>query len=448
MKVLMLTLGTRGDVQPYVALALELEKNGHEAVLAAPEMFGSFVAGHGVRFAALDDGPMRVVGTAGGREAMEGGVLARVALIRQLPRMFDVLFEDAWAVASEGEGAGADVVVHNGQVLAGQHVAEALGVPAILALPIPMYVPTGEFPWPGQSLPAGLPAAINRATFLGMKSASLAFGRAVDRWRKRTLGLPRRRGRHDPLLRPDGGPAPVLHAFSPRVVPPPADWPPTIATTGYWFLSPGASKAATVGDAADALAASGAKAGTLPSGLADFLGAGDPPVFVGFGSMAGSDPKRTASVVAEAARQARVRAVLATGWGGLDVGGPTEDVFVVGEVPYERLFPRVAAVVHHGGAGTTGTAVASGRPQVVCPFVADQPFWARRMHLLGVAPLAPPPVPQRGLTTEKLADALRRAVGDREIAKKSEELGRHVRAERGTAGAVDALEEIRSRDPG
>jgi len=421
----MLTLGTRGDVQPYVALALELERSGHEAVLAAPEMFGSFVKGHGVRFAALDDGPMRVVGTTGGREAMEGGVRARVALIRRLPKMFDALFEDAWAVASKGEGAGAGMVVHNGQVVCGQHVAEALGVPAVLALPIPMYVPTGEFPWPGQSLPAGLPAAVNRATFLGMKAASLAFGRAVDRWRERTLGLPRRRGRHDPLLRPDGGPAPVLHAFSPRVVPPPADWPPTVETTGYWFLpSDGGSDA---------------DGGALPEGLVDFLEAGNPPVFVGFGSMAGSDPKRTAGVVEEAVRRAGVRAVLATGWGGLDVGGPTEDVFVVGGVPYDRLFPRVAAVVHHGGAGTTGTAVVAGRPQVVCPFVADQPFWARRMHLLGVAP---PPVPQRGLTTEKLADALRRAVGDREIAKKSEELGRHVRAERGTAEAVDALREI------
>jgi sterol 3beta-glucosyltransferase len=435
MKVLMVTLGTRGDVQPFVALALELEKAGHEAVLAAPEMFGAFVTGNGVTFAALDDGPMRLVGTSGAREAMEGGALARVALARQLPKLFGALFEDAWAVASEGEGAGADVVVHNGQVLAGQHVAEALGVPAVLALPIPMYVPTREFPWPGQSLPAGLPAAVNRATYLGMKAASLAFGRAVDAWRERTLGLPRRRGRHDPLLRPDGGPAPVLHAFSPRVVPPPSDWPRTVTTTGYWFLP----------SETDASARTEASAGTLPEGLADFLEAGEPPVFVGFGSMAGRNPERTAGAVAEAVRQAGVRAVLAAGWGGLDASGLPGEIFVVDEVPYERLFPRVAAVVHHGGAGTTGTAAASGRPQVVCPFVADQPFWARRMHDLGVAPA---PIPQRQLTVEGLAGALRRAVDKPELRESAEELGRLVRAERGATVAVGALKKISVHAPG
>ena len=286
MKVLMLTLGTRGDIQPYVALALELGKAGHKAVLAAPEMFGAFVTGYGVEFAALDDGPMRLIDTSGVREAMEGGARARVALVRQMPKLFGALFEDAWAVASEGAGAGADVVVHNGQVLASQHVAEKLGVPAVLGLPTPMYVPTRAFPWPGQSLPVRLPAAMNRITFLGMKAASLAFGRTVDAWRQRTLGLPRRRGRHDPLRRPDGGPAPVLHAFSPHVLPPPSDWPRTATSTGYWFLpsEAGAEADAATVDAAHASARTEASAGTLPGGLADFLEAGEPAVFVGFGS--------------------------------------------------------------------------------------------------------------------------------------------------------------------
>ena len=432
MKVLMLTLGTRGDVQPFVALALELGKAGHEAVLAAPGMFEAFVTGHGVAFAHLDDGPMRLMDTSGVREAMESGVWARVALARQLPKLFGGLLEDAWAVASEGAGAGAGVVVHNGQVLAGQHVAEKLGVPAVLASPIPMYVPTREFPWPGQSLPTRLPAAMNRVTFLGMKAASLAFGRTVDAWRQRTLELPRRRGRHDPLLRPDGGPAPVLHAFSPRVVPPPSDWPQTVATTGYWFLP------------SDADARTEASAGTLPDALADFLDAGEPPVFVGFGSMAGRDPKGTAALIAKAVRRARVRAVLATGWGGLEAGGLPDEIWVVDEVPYGRLFQRVAAVVHHGGAGTTGTAVASGRPQVVCPFVADQPFWARRMHDLGVAPA---PIPQRELTAEGLSWALRRAIDGPDLQARAEDLGRLVRAERGAAEAVDALERIRAHAP-
>ncbi len=264
----MLTLGTRGDVQPYVALALELGKAGHEAVLAAPEMFEAFVTGHGVAFAALDDGPMRLMDTSGVREAMEGGVWARVALARQLPKLFGGLLEDAWAVASGGGRRGGRGGPQRPGPRRPARVAEKLRVPTVLASPIPMYVPTRQFPWPGQSLPARLPAPMNRITFVGMKAASLAFGCTVDAWRQRTLGLPRRRGRHDdPLLRPDGGPAPVLHAFSPRVLPPPSDWPRTVTTTGYWFLPPetGAS------------ARTEASGGSLPDGLADFLGAGEPP---------------------------------------------------------------------------------------------------------------------------------------------------------------------------
>jgi sterol 3beta-glucosyltransferase len=287
---------------------------------------------------------------------------------------------------------------------------------------------------------------MNRFTFLGMKVVSLIFARSLDAWRERTLGLPRRRGRHDPLCRPDGGPAPVLYAISPHVLLPPSDWPPTVTTTGYWFLSSeaGADGNAAKGDVTDASGETEANGGLLPEGLPDFLETGEAPVFVGFGSMAGRDPKRTAAIVAEAIQRTGMRAVLATGWGGLDADGLPDEVFVVNEVPYEWLFPRVAAVVHHGGAGTTGTAAASGRPQVVCSFVADQPFWARRMHVLGVASL---PIPQRKLTAESLASALRRAVGDTEMARKAEVLGRLVRAERGTAVAVDALEEIYSHTP-
>ena len=221
---------------------------------------------------------------------------------------------------------------------------------------LPMYVPTKEFPWPGVGMPFWLPAAANRATFLGMKAPAAIFGRVVDRWRQDTLGLPRFCGRHDPLRRPDNGQAPVLHAFSPSVLPPPADWPDSVHTTGYWVLPPSDE--------------------ALPPQVEDFLAAGDPPVFVGFGSMSGRDPARTTDLVLDAARRAGTRLVIGAGWGGLDRGVSGDGVLVVEDVDYQRLFPRAAAVVHQGGAGTTGTAFASGRPQVVCPFVADQPFWA------------------------------------------------------------------------
>lgn len=419
MKVLIMTLGTRGDVQPFVALARGLLAAGHEVVLAAPHRFAGFVKGHGVPFAGVDDGPMRLMEDPALAAVLEGGMRARLRQVRIMPAMFSQVLADCWAVASQEAGAGADVVVHNGQVLAGQHVAEKLGIPAVLALPTPVYVPTREFPWPGVGLPTWLPAVANRATFLGMTAPAAIFGRVVDRWREDTLGLPRRRGRHDPLRRPDNGQAPVLHAFSSAVLNPPVDWPDSVHTTGYWFLPPSDE--------------------ALPPRVEDFLRAGDPPVFAGFGSMLGSDPARSTALVLEAVRRAGTRLVIGAGWGGLDSSVEGRDVLAVEDVDYRVLFPRMAAVVHHGGPGTTGTAFASGRPQVVCPFVADQPFWARLAHSRGVAPT---PQPQRHLTEAGLAAAITSAATDPDMARSAEELGRRVRAEDGVSAAVATLERI------
>jgi sterol 3beta-glucosyltransferase len=422
MKVLVLTLGTRGDVQPFVALAQELGRRGHQVVVAAPERFADLVSSRGVIFQGVDDGPLRVLDSSSAAgEVAAGGLRAKAALMRRLPAMFTRVLDDCWQVASTGLGVGADVVVHNGQIMAGQHVAEKLGVPAVLALPMPMYVPTGQFPWPGQHFPAWLPPRMNRLTYAGMKVPAVVFGRTVDRWRA-GLGLPRRRGRHDPLRRPDGGPVPVLHAVSPAVLPRPVDWPATARVTGYWFADP-PPVAEPVEPGLDAL---------MPAG------SDQPLVFVGFGSMAGPDPRAATQEVVQALRMAGVRGVLAGGWGGLGEAAAPE-LFLAGEVRHEVVFPRTAVIVHHGGAGTTAAAVRAGRPQVVCPFVGDQPFWGRRMHQLGVAP---EPVDQRRLSAPRLAAAIREAIDDPAMISAARRLGDQVRAENGVATAVDVLEQV------
>lgn len=414
MLALILAFGTRGDVQPFVALARGLRGRGHDVVLAAPARFAGLAAEHGIALSVVDDGPLALMdGVAGA--AVTGGVREKVALARAMPASFGPVLADCAALAS-GAGAGADVVVHNGQIIGAPHVAERLGVPAVLALTVPLYVPTAEFAWPGADLPARLPGPLNRMSYLGMRGPAAMFGSTVDRWRDDELGLPRRRGRHDPLRTPDGGRSPVLNLVSRHVVAPPADWPPSVTTTGYWFLP---------------------AAGGLPPAVTAFLAAGPPPVFVGFGSMAGDDPARTTRTVLDAVAAAGVRAVLATGWGGLDPSGLPGGVLAVEQVPHDLLLPHVAAVVHHGGAGTTAAAAAAGVPQVVCPFVADQPFWARRVQALGVGPA---PLPQRRLDAAGLAAALRRAVGDARMRATARELGTRISAEDGVGAGVAALE--------
>ncbi|WP_440066740.1 glycosyltransferase [Streptosporangium sp. OZ121] len=418
MKVLILTHGTRGDVQPYAALALALRQAGHHAVLAAPAASASLAEPHGLPFAPVHDGPNTLIDDPQIRRAIESnyrgmaGKKIALQVMRASKPLMARVFTDMVTVAQEG----ADLVVY-GPSVPGHRIAEALGVPAVAALLQPVWVPTASFANP--MIPLPLPRALNRASYLPFRLMLRSFGAVADT----TLDLPRRRGRHDFLRRPDGGPATVLHGFSRHLLPSGAEYPPQVHTTGFWFL-PAAST------------------WTPPPDLAAFLAAGAPPVYIGFGSMAGTDPRRIGRVVTDAIALTGTRAVLVSGWGGIAVDDPPalpEEVFLLDEAPHDWLFPRMAAIVHHGGSGTTGAALASGRPQVICPFVADQPFWAARAHAAGVAPA---PLPQRHLTAEGLAAAIRRAVGEEAMARQADRLAEAIRDEDGTKAAIAILESL------
>jgi sterol 3beta-glucosyltransferase len=201
------------------------------------------------------------------------------------------------------------------------------------------------------------------------------------------------------------------------LIPQPVDWDNSTEVTGTWFLEK-------------------PKDWQAPDELVDFLGAGAPPVFVGFGSIAGTAPETTTAVVLEALRLCRQRAVIVSGWGGLPALRAADKVRFIESVPYDWLFPRVAAVVHHGGAGSTAEGLRAGKPTVVCPFFGDQPFWGRRVQKLGVGPR---PVAQRGLTAKALAEAIHAAVTDDGVRQRAAVLGEKIRAERGVERAVELI---------
>lgn len=419
MKVLIFTLGTRGDVQPFIALAQGLQQKGHNVVVAAPHRFGDFIKSHGVTFAGVDEGPMRIMDGSDAGAIIEGGLKARLKQAKTMPAMFKQTLEDCWDIASKGAGRNADIIIHNGQILAGQHIAEVLHVPAVLALPLPMYVPTKEFAWAGSAMPTHLPGFLNKLTYLGMKGPEIMFGKVVEQWRQETLHLPKRKDSLNPMVTPDGHHATVLHAFSPSVIPPAKDWPKEVITTGYWNLQENPTP--------------------LPEETTAFIAAGDAPIFVGFGSMLGKNPERITQVVVEAAKRTGKRLVIGAGWGGLSVDDSSQDtVHVVRDVDYSSLFPQMAAIVHHGGAGTTGTAFASGRPQIICPFVGDQPFWAHRAYLLGVAPK---PLPQQKLTADALAKAIMQTA-DSGMQDNARQLKNKLEGEHGVEKAVLTLEKL------
>ncbi|GAA1748428.1 nucleotide disphospho-sugar-binding domain-containing protein [Streptomonospora arabica] len=422
MRVLIVNHGTRGDVQPFAALARALRDAGHEPLLAAAESSAALAADHGLAFAPLDDGPVRMLedkelvadtGDSGRRGGRLREARAMVRIVRRAKAdMVRVL--DDMAAAADGF-RGADVVVH-GMGYPGHHIAEYLQVPSVPVALQPFWVPTAAFPNP--MLPVPVPRALNRASHRTNALVLSAYNGTVDAWRAGRLGLPRRRGRHDALRRPDGTPAPLLQAFSRHLVPDPADYPGWVHTTGYWFLPAAADW-------------------TPPERLTAFLEAGEPPLFAGFGSMPGSDPARLGREVVAAVRRTGARAVLATGWGGLADVAEADDVLVVGEVPHDWVFPRVSAVVHAGGAGAVGAALAAGRPQIVCPFHREQRFWADRVHAAG---LGPEPLSAAKITAGGLAERIRRAADDGAAARRARETGALVRAEDGTAAAVALVE--------
>ena len=414
MEVALVTAGSRGDVEPYLALGEALAERGHAVRLLAPAGFEALFEGSPVRYRPVGLDPRTAIGAdALARIFHAGGRGLR--FVRELIRAY----EEATPAFLEGisrELKGAELVVFGSLGMAAWHWAEARGVPAVAAFLQPL-LPTRAFPAPIGPWPRALSrfGAFNRLTYwIASLLAWQLVRRSSGRYRRR-LGL-KPLGLLGPLPRMLRSGVPVLFGFSEAVVPRLPDWPERFAITGYWRRS--------------------ARDFRPPEALVRFLEAGGPVVYVGFGSMRPPDPGAFFAEIRRALKLAGVRAVLARGWAGAPVEAG-DDLFVLDEIPHAWLFPRVAAAVHHGGAGTSAAVFASGVPGVWVPFIADQFFWAERARALGVAPLS---VPARRLDARALAAAIRAALepGPRAAARA---LAERLSKEDGAARAAAVLEE-------
>jgi len=406
MRIVILTAGSRGDVQPFVALGRGLKADGHEVTLATARTFEKFITDNGLQFGYLNDDLLKLKDTSEGHQALEGGG-NKLALIKKVKPMLRQMLDDAWNACQHAEA-----IIYHPKALGGYHIAEKLNIPAFMSIPLPIYTPTREFPVPILSPNIRLGGWFNRMSFAVMKLVSAPYAGMINDWREQSLGLPRRR--FDELTRPDGKPIPVLYSYSSHVVSRPVDWPEWVYATGYWFLDDRTNW-------------------QPPADLVRFLDAGSPPVYVGFGSMAGTNPQAKAKIVIDALVQSKQRGVIATGWGGLQATKLPENVFVIEEAPHEWLFPHMGAVVHHGGAGTTAATLRAGKPSIICPFIADQPFWGQRVYDLGVGTK---PIPQKSLTASLLSDAICSALNDSQMRQRADSLGVNIRAEDGVGNAL------------
>ncbi|MFF3917949.1 glycosyltransferase [Streptomyces sp. NPDC001852] len=407
-----MTAGSRGDVAPYTGLGHRLALAGHEVTLVTHARFEPLVAGSGVRFHALPVDPRAELESPRGRglhrSASGAGKLLRVVDLAR--RLVGRMTEDLLTAARDAEV----LLLSASLAPLGHAIAEGLRMPSLGVYLQPLAA-TGEF------APAVLGgghwgAAANRLCGHGVSVAvEHVFSAAVPGVRAR-LGLPlmrtgtARRARERRLW-------PVYHGFSPLVVPRPRDWRTGLSVSGYWW--PYDTEA------------------QLPGPVREFLDAGPAPVFVGLGSATVPDPARLSAQVVAALRRAGLRGVVQRGWGGLAAAG--DDMLTIDDVPHALLFPRMAAVVHHAGAGTTAAGLRAGAPAVPVPVQFDAGFWSGRLVALGVAPDV---VPLRRLTVETLSAALVRATREPQYRDRARRLGARVRDEDGAAPVLAALDRL------
>ncbi len=420
MHITIITLGSRGDVQPCVALGLGLKQAGYQVRIATYDLFADLVNRCSLEFASVHGDPRQIIEGESGQKLLESN---------QNPVKWARNLQDL--IAAEGVEKtladivkacqGVDAILYTIFGIAGHHVAEMLDVPSMAVFLQPASR-TREFPcflFPAFSLGGGY----NRWTYRVLEEVYWQMMRLpTNRWRRESLKLEPLPfwGMHDILYQKR---VPWLYGFSQFVVPRPHDWPDWHHITGYWFLD-------------------GVNDWSPPTGLVDFLASGPKPVCVGFGSMSGRVTRRLSNLAIEAITMSKQRAVLLGGWAQAHKRDLPDHIYAIESAPHDWLFPRMAAVVHHGGAGTTAAGLRAGVPSVVTPFNIDQPYWGRRVHALGAGPK---PVLCARATTKRLADTIIQAVTDPSIKRQAIDLGKKIRAEDGAAKAVEIVNQYVSR---
>ncbi|MGB7480560.1 MAG: glycosyltransferase [Burkholderiaceae bacterium] len=399
MKLLILTYGTEGDTRPLAALGHELVSFGHDVHLLGDARTLGSAEELGLANSALS-GDIRQLFSTWSSQGPKGTAKALVQLTNANTR--------AWTVETLAAAAGCGAILTSGLAgFIGLSVAERLGIPAIGTGMIPL-TPSRDFPSP--FLPPGLvPRWLNYASLrLTNQLVWLAFRKSLNEARQAVLGLAARQelpNEHS-----------MLYGISPTILPQPADWPLHARVCGQWQTPAGDF--------------------TPPPELADFLHAGPPPVYIGFGSMAGIDGPLLAKTLVTAL--AGRRALFYPGWSGMDDIELPDNILRIGTTPHSWLFPRTTAVIHHGGSGTTHSATRAGKPSVVIPFAGDQAFWAERLHRLGIAPSA--------LNGAKLdVGSLRKAISFVErfdVQQRAAELGGQMEQENGLVTAMKEIEKL------
>ncbi len=408
MKIAILTYGSRGDVQPFLPLSVKLISRGHSVKLAAPSRFKNLVEGYGINFVPLPGDPSTAILRIND---------ARNNIFKMMREGFRHALEVGADVFQQSAEAcrDSDLIIHAfSHTVDGHTRAREMRVPDVHVQTFPMYASTGDYP--SVVLPDLKIRALNYFTHVaGIKIMwwlSLFGFRQISR----RAGLPKRR-LYFPFdktsLRP---PTLMLCAWSPSLLPPSREWSANVHVTGYFFFEETESYQPS-------------------TELQNFLDAGDPPVCVSFGSMVNRNAEKIDKIIRESLAKTGQRGIILSGWGGAHKSS-SSNILYLESAPHDWLLPRCNMLIHHGGAGTVAAGLRAGIPQVVVPFMTDQPFWARRVHAVGAAPN---PILVKHLSVERLTQAIIEASGDN-IRQHAHVLGQSINKEDGVMRAIELIE--------
>ncbi|GAB1524076.1 hypothetical protein RhiTH_007228 [Rhizoctonia solani] len=447
MNVNIMIVGSRGDVQPYLALGKQLRRHGHTVRLTTHETFRQSVKDAGLRFFNIGGNPhelmsymVRNPGLMPGFESLTNGDITRKQMM--VAEMLERCWRSCYEPDDATEGSlsfAADAIISNPPTFAHIHCAEALGIPLLMSFTMP-WCPTTAFPHPLVNVRSSQaePRITNYLTY-GLADAMTwqGLGHTINKFRRKRLGLPSLSVLSGSGIIERCG-VPWTYCMSPALVPKPQDW---VNHIGLYHLFSGGLWV-NRGHATDVVGfyfLDLATEYTPPDDLIKFLDAGEPPIYIGFGSIVVENPVEVTKIVLSAITESGVRAVISAGWGSLDNAtlqdARNPNIFILGNVPHDWLFERVSAVVHHGGAGTAAIGLRCGKPTIVVPFFGDQPWWGDQVHARGAGPA---PIPHKKLTTPALVGAIKSALSD-ETKAAAQRVGEMIRAENGVKNGVDSF---------
>ncbi len=421
MRIAIIAFGSRGDVQPHIALGTRLQNAGHEVRVVTHTLFEAQVRRLGLDFAPVIGDPEAIVSHEAGQKWLGSGNNF-LLFFQRFSRIAEPLLQQAMLDCWQGS-QGAELIVSSPLAIGtASSIAEKLRIPYWIGAGQPL-TPTTAFAipfFPTSPLPTPwFRHHYNHFTYgLSARLFWQLLGPIINRARHTVLQLPSlpKHWLYGELAHQRFS---MLYYYSPSVLPPPSDWHNNSHITGYWFLDDHA-------------------AWQPPSALLNFLETGPPPVYIGFGSMQTRNPVHITETVLQALVLAGQRGILLTGWGGLQSVTLPDTVYTLDFVPHDWLFPRVAAVAHHGGAGTMAASLRAGTPSVMIPFFGDQPFWGHRFYEMGIIPQ---PVPKKRLTAARLAEAITIAINDTDLRKRVSTLSARIRDEDGLGQAVGILQQ-------